>query len=340
MDPLDRIADLAENDRTARIALTLGCQPGDDLAALAVARHGALETLHYMLTGPKPGETLPMRAWRESIAQRLDPDKLEAVLEQTRGLGLEVVIPSDPGWPIPRADTAPVPLALWAQGDPMLLAAPHTSRCAVVGSRAGTDYGVKVTRDLASGLAQQGVTVVTGGSHAIGTAALRAASAHGGRVVVALAGGLDQHFPASNAALFDRAADDGGVLVSADPPGQRPGRTRFLMRNRLIAVVSGAVVLTEAGLRSSVLGIAHHAVRIGRPVGAVPGPVTSSASDGVNSLLRERAAHATIHSGDAVALLTAGSRTTASSDRVHNRTPPRPGHEDAGPPGRPTEPTL
>lgn len=167
MDTLDRIAALADDDRTARIALTLGCQAGDNLAYLAVARHGAIQTLHYILTGPKPGETLPMRAWRHAIAQRLNPDKIEVVLEQTRELGLEVVIPSDPGWPIPRSDTAPVPLALWTQGDATLLAAPHTSRCAVVGSRAGTDYGTKVTHDLASGLAQQGVTVVSGGWHAI-----------------------------------------------------------------------------------------------------------------------------------------------------------------------------
>ncbi|PUB20885.1 DNA processing protein [Promicromonospora sp. AC04] len=247
MDTLDRIAELAADDRTARIALTLGCQAGDDLAALAVAQHGAIETLHYVLTGPKPGETLPIRDWREAIAHRLDPDKLETVLEQAQELGLEVVIPSDPGWPIPRTDTTPVPLALWTQGDATLLAGPHTSRCAVVGSRAGTDYGVKVTHDLVAGLAQQGVTVVSGGSHAIGTAALRAASAYGGRVVVGLAGGLDQFFPAGNAARFERVAREGGVLVSADPPGLRAGRTRFLMRNRLIAALSGAVVVTDRG---------------------------------------------------------------------------------------------
>lgn len=216
MHRLDRIADLAADDRTARIALALSCQAGDDLAALAVARHGALETLHYMLTGPTPGETLPIRTWREAIAHRLDPDKLKTALEQTRALGLDVVIPSDPGWPIPRTDTAPVPLALWAQGDAMLLAAPHTSRCAVVGSRAGSDYGTTVTHDLASGLAQQGVTVVSGGGHAIGTAALRGASVHRGRVVVALAGGARPALPSQQR----------GKVGPGRPRGWGPGQRR------------------------------------------------------------------------------------------------------------------
>ncbi|WP_454859689.1 DNA-processing protein DprA [Promicromonospora soli] len=336
MDTLDRIAELAVDDRTARIALALGCQAGDSLAALAVARHGAIQTLHYILTGPKPGETLPMRAWREAIAHRLDPDKIEVVQEQTRELGLEVVIPSDPGWPIPRTDTAPVPLALWTKGDTTLLATPHTSRCAVVGSRAGTDYGTTVTHDLASGLTLQGVTVVSGGWHAIGTTALRAVSAHGGRVVAALAGGLDQFFPASSTALFDRVAHEGGVLISADPPGLRAGRTRRLMRNRLIAAASGAVVLTEASGDSPVLGIAHHAARIGRPVGAVPGPVTSTASSGTNDLLRQRIAHVVADTNDALELLGPG-RRPAHLGVGDGREPPgqrpvRPGSSDRPPP--------
>jgi DNA processing protein len=62
------------------------------------------------------------------------------------------------------------------------------------------------------------------------------------------------------------------------------------MRNRLIAAVSGATIVVEAGHRSGSLNTAGHAAEIGRPLGAVPGPVTSPASAGCHRLIREYAA--------------------------------------------------
>jgi len=107
--------------------------------------------------------------------------------------------------------------------------------------------------------------------------------------VAFLAGGVDRLYPAGHSDLLRRVAET-GLLVGELPCGSTPTRWRFLMRNRLIAAVSGATIVVEAGHRSGSLNTAGHAAEIGRPLGAVPGPVTSPASAGCHRLIREYAA--------------------------------------------------
>src|SRR4029077_2419061 len=94
--------------------------------------------------------------------------------------------------------------------------------------------------------------------------------------------------PGGAAALFHRIAEE-GLIVTEYPPGLRPQRHRFLTRNRLVAALSGATVVVEAGARSGAANTASWARARGRGVGAVPGPVTSSASVGCHVLLRDGA---------------------------------------------------
>jgi len=103
-----------------------------------------------------------------------------------------------------------------------------------------------------------------------------------------LAGGVDVPYPAAHTAMLRRVAEQ-GLLVSESPPGVRPARHRFLTRNRLVAAQSGATVVVEAGLRSGAANTASWAEALGRPVCAVPGPVTSSASAGCHVLIRNGA---------------------------------------------------
>lgn len=159
---------------------------------------------------------------------------------------------------------------------------------ALVGTRASTTYGELVTADLATGLAERDVTVVSGGAYGIDGAAHRAALAADGVTIGVLAGGIDVPYPAGHSALLHRIAGN-GLLVTEYPPGVRPARYRFLTRNRLVAAFAGAAVVVEAGLRSGATNTAAWARALGRVVGAVPGPVTSSASAGCHALLRNGA---------------------------------------------------
>jgi DNA processing protein len=176
------------------------------------------------------------------------------------------------------------PLVLWALG-PARLDETAERAAAVVGTRAATSYGEQVAADLAAGLAEHDVAVVSGGAYGIDGAAHRAALAADGVTVGVLAGGLDIPYPAGHSALLHRIGGD-GLLVTEYPPGVRPARHRFLTRNRLVAAFAGAAVVVEAGLRSGAANTAAWARVLGRVVGAVPGPVTSSASTGCHALLR------------------------------------------------------
>jgi DNA processing protein len=226
---------------------------------------------------------------------RREIDRAADDLEWLGRRGGRLITPDDDEWPIlafaafggdsvaARPQGRP-PLVLWAMG-PARLDETAQRAAAVVGTRAATGYGEQVAADLAAGLAEQEVAVVSGGAYGIDGAAHRAALAADGVTVAVLAGGLDIPYPAGHSALLHRIGGN-GLLVTEYPPEVRPARHRFLTRNRLVAAFAGAAVVVEAGLRSGAANTAAWARVLGRVVGAVPGPVTSSASTGCHALLR------------------------------------------------------
>jgi DNA processing protein len=175
------------------------------------------------------------------------------------------------------------PLALWVRGEGDLSTVGVRS-AALVGARAATDYGRRVTADLAAALAGRGFVVISGGAYGIDAAAHRAALAVGGDSVLVSAGGLDRAYPPAHTALFDQVAAS-GLVLSESPPGAAPQRRRFLTRNRLIAALGTGSIVVEAARRSGALNTASHCLGLGRPLMAVPGPVDSAMSAGCHQLL-------------------------------------------------------
>lgn len=229
-------------------------------------------------------------------AARRDIDRAAADLEVLARRGGRLLTPDCPEWPTTvfsafagvggRPQGAP-PLVLWALG-PVGLDEVTPRAAALVGTRAATTYGELVAGDLAAGLVERDVAVVSGGAYGIDGAAHRAALQCEGITVAVLAGGIDIPYPAGHSALLHRIGQH-GLLFSEYPPGTRPARYRFLTRNRLVAAVAGAAVVVEAGLRSGAANTASWARALGRVVAAVPGPITSSASAGCHALLRDGA---------------------------------------------------
>jgi len=223
-----------------------------------------------------------VKRWRARVSA---PTVLLA-LRQAARFGAALLVPGDADWPVGVDELGEhAPLALWARGDRTLLGRLERS-IAIVGARAATGYGEHVTVEASSGLVDRDFTIVSGAAYGIDGIAHRAALASAGSTVAFLAGGVDRFYPAGHEALLTRIVER-GVVVSEVPPGTAPTRWRFLQRNRLIAAASHATVVVEAGWRSGSLNTASHAATLGRPVGAVPGPVTSAASAGCHKLLRE-----------------------------------------------------
>ncbi len=176
-------------------------------------------------------------------------------------------------------------MALWTRGSEAAFVALAES-IAIVGARAATGYGEHVTMELSAGLVDRGFAIVSGAAYGIDGMAHRAALASNGVTIAFLAGGPDRFYPSGHDALLTRIVEH-GMVISELPCGFPPTKWRFLTRNRLIAAASLATVVVEAGSRSGSLNTAHHAAELGRPIGAVPGPVTSPASAGCHRLLRE-----------------------------------------------------
>ena len=283
---MDTITELASDERTARIILATVSEPGDAVTGRMIRTVGATETVARTVADEVPvgpeGDT-----WQRRLAPRIDEAQVRRVLAETEGHRMRVLIPGDADWPVSvnaLGDHAPV--ALWAKGDTGLLASPVWDRLTVTGARASTGYGEHITTELVQSAAADARTVLSGGAYGIDGAAHRAALTFDGSTIAVLAGGLDRPYPAGHTELLGRVADD-GLLLSELPPGAAPTRWRFLQRGRLLAALSGTVVITEAGYRSGSLHTAARAMELGRPVGAVPGPLTSAASAGCHRLLRD-----------------------------------------------------
>lgn len=262
--------------------------PCAELAAL-VDRVGPIEAAERV----RQGQVDDILA-RHTEARR-EIDRAADDLELLARRGGRLITSDDDEWPMlaftafggAAATAKPrgrMPLVLWVLG-PMRLDETAQRAAAIVGTRAATGYGEQVAADLAAGLAEHDVAVVSGGAYGIDGAAHRAALAAEGVTVGVLAGGLDIPYPAGHSGLLNRIGGN-GLLVTEYPPGVRPARHRFLTRNRLVAAFAGAAVVVEAGLRSGAANTAAWARVLGRVVGAVPGPVTSSASTGCHALLR------------------------------------------------------
>lgn len=211
--------------------------------------------------------------------------------------GDRALAPTDAEYPELLRALAGAPERLWVRG--ALAAAPTV---AIVGSRRPTPYGLRMARRLAAGLAQAGVTVVSGLARGIDTAAHEAAVSAGGVSWAVLGSGLDRLYPPENAALAAALVAGGGAVLSEQAPEQGPRPGFFPARNRIISGLSWAVVVVEGDPKSGSLITARWAADQGREVLAVPGPADSALSRGPLELLRAGARPAA-EAEDVLALL-------------------------------------
>jgi DNA processing protein len=279
--------------RLARAYLLRVAEPPAVALAAFVAEQGAEVAARLVSEGRAPSPVVAETSARRHLRQaRSDVDAAAVV-------GARLVVPEDdewPRWPLQALALASArglrcavePLALWVRGRDRL-ADLFDRAVAVVGARDATGYGEHVAAELGHGLAQHGVTVVSGAAYGIDGAAHGGALHAEGATVAVLACGVDVPYPAGHTRLLERIAQHGAVL-SEYPPGTPPARHRFLVRNRLIAALAEGTVVVEAGRRSGAKNTAAAAEALGRVVMAVPGPVTSAKSVGCHELLRSNVA--------------------------------------------------
>lgn len=161
---------------------------------------------------------------------------------------------------------------------------------AVVGARNMTAYGEQVTSALAGGLSRCGATIVSGFMYGVDCAAHRAALENNGTTVGVLGYGHDFVYPENQKELMQEWLEQGMTFVSPFAPSVAPRRGNFPARNRVVASMSHAVVVTEAAEKSGSLITASYAAQEGHVVCAVPGPITNPYTRGTRELINQGAA--------------------------------------------------
>ena len=273
--PILRIL-MAPGMRSAAAARLLRAFGGDPDRVLAASRD-ALASVQGV--GPALASALAEAA----------PGAAEAEGEaaRARDMGISLVGPGDPGYPLPLVHTFDPPPLLYARGAWM---PGDVVAVAVVGSRRASAYGTIQAGRLARGLAEAGVTVVSGLARGVDAAAHRGAlEAPDGRTVAVLGSGLAKPYPFENLSLLDRVAARGAVF-SEFPLDAPPLPANFPRRNRVLAALSLATVVVEAAEGSGSLITARLAAELGKDVAALPGRVDAEGSRGANRLLKEGAA--------------------------------------------------
>ncbi len=158
----------------------------------------------------------------------------------------------------------------------------------VVGSREHNDYGMEHTFEIARDLAISGATIVSGLALGIDGIASAAALSAGGHVIEIMGTGIDLIYPKEHT-RFAKLVEANGVLMTEYPPGSQPLRNHFPTRNRLIAALGRAVLVTSGKLTSGSLITAGEAKRQGKDIFALPGSIDDIYSEAPSLLLREGA---------------------------------------------------
>ena len=221
----------------------------------------------------------------EALVPALRIEAEEALTAATRR-GIDVIVWGQPAYPPLLAAIPDPPLVLWLRGRAAALAEPSV---ALVGSRAGSVYGLEVAERMAEDLVSAGAAIVSGLARGVDSAAHRGALAAAGVTTAVLGSGVDRVYPPEHRRLADAVAERGAV-VSEWPPGTPPRSGNFPARNRIISGLSLAVVVIEAAEKSGSLITAGFALEQGREVMAVPGSVLSGRYRGCHELIRDGAA--------------------------------------------------
>ncbi|HEU4700664.1 MAG TPA: DNA-processing protein DprA [Gemmatimonadales bacterium] len=213
------------------------------------------------------------------------PELGHDALRRAEAMGARVLLADDADFPESLRTIPDPPLALFARGELALLTRPAV---AVVGSRDHTPYGAAACHEVVRAAVGAGLVVASGMARGLDAVAHAATLELGGATIGVLGNGLGVVYPAANRDLY-RSVAERGLLLTEFAPGERPRVHTFPRRNRIISGLSRVTVVVEAAPGSGALITADAALEQGRDVLAVPGPITSPRSLGVNRLLRDGA---------------------------------------------------
>lgn len=214
-------------------------------------------------------------------------ESIYRIRDDLRKNNITYISQDDPLYPKSLLRLASPPIGLFAKGNISLLK--NKSLIAIVGSRKMTSYGQEVTNLFAGSMATSGAVIVSGMALGVDAVAHRAALENKGSTIAVLGNGVDVANPQENSYIYQKILNSDGLIISEYPPGTPSTKGSFPARNRIIAAISQAILITEAGRDSGSLITADFAKQLAIPIFAIPGPITSQQSQGTAYLLQRGA---------------------------------------------------
>lgn len=241
----------------------------------------------YEMTDEQRAELRCFTESERKVMRTTSIDKAVTIYERCKTIGCRILTPEDAEYPERLRNIYAMPAVLYVKGS--LAELDKQPVISMVGTRKSSEYGVRVAEMLSRQLARYGVLVASGCAAGIDTACLNGAAHECGGHIGVLGCGIDVVYPSENANLYYWLSNY-GVLLTEFPPGTRPYRTNFPIRNRILSGISVGTVVVEAPEHSGALITANHALEQGKDVFAVPGRIDDMNSVGALNLIRQGAA--------------------------------------------------
>ena len=211
--------------------------------------------------------------------------EIEKCWEKLQEQGIRMIPYFSEEYPKKLTNISQPPYALYVKGS---LPRENQVSVAIVGARRCTHYGEQIALEYGEALASEGIQIISGMARGIDGAGQRGALNAGGATYGVLGCGVDICYPRENIGLYMDIQQKGGI-ISEQIPGQPPLPAYFPERNRIISGLADVVLVIEAKEKSGSLITADMALEQGKDVYALPGPVTSSMSQGCHRLIRQGA---------------------------------------------------
>lgn len=218
-----------------------------------------------------------------AMKRMLSSDYIKENLKKLKNDGINVATQLNPLFPerLKQSEVA-APFAFYYKGNLELL---NTDCIAIVGTRAVSSYGKRMTEKFTKELVDNGFTTVSGLATGVDGIVHEVTLDNNGKTIAVLGSGHNYVNPVSHTDLYNRIIDNGGLVISEYKPDVTATKFTFPERNRLISGLSKGVLVIEAGEKSGSLITANFALEQGRDVFAVPGNLDSSRSVGTNNLI-------------------------------------------------------
>ncbi|MDL2219533.1 DNA-processing protein DprA [Ruminococcaceae bacterium OttesenSCG-928-O06] len=251
---------------------------------LLAAFPGGAKEIYESLGSERLDEILTQKQ-AEKLAQSR-PQDFSLRIRHMESVGVHALGYDDDAYPAMLRHTTNPPPVLFVKGELGLMNGQLS--VGIVGARRPSAYGVEVVKAIGRGVALGGAIVISGLAAGLDAEAHKAALAVNGPTIACIAFGHDHCYPAANRKLME-VIENHGAVVSEYPVGTEPEKPFFLQRNRIIAGLSHALLVTEARRHSGTMSTVNFAIDYGRDVFAVPGSIFSELSTGTNAMIKEGA---------------------------------------------------